>query len=160
MARPAPGTKLMAPARMRSGTRLRRRICAARGTAVPVAGGEHAGARRDRSAPWLAGRASGKYDPRARRSRRLQGMASVSSRQNRRGAVVFAGDATAIDPADSHPARREMLLVFKAFLAIQWGDPADVKLFARQALDELGDSASFFRAYALSFLGQAQNSFR
>ena len=53
-----------------------------------------------------------------------------------------------------------MLLVFKAFLAIQWGDTADVKLFARQALDELGDSASFFRAYALSFLGQAQRLFR
>lgn len=61
-----------------------------------------------------------------------------------------------IDRADAHPARREMLLVFKAFLAIHWGDPADVKRYARQALDELGDSSSFFRAYALSFLGQAQ----
>jgi hypothetical protein len=27
-----------------------------------------------------------------------------------------------VDPADSHPARREMLLVFKAFLASQWGN--------------------------------------
>ena len=71
-------------------------------------------------------------------------------------AQSYSPAAGAIDPADSHPARREMLLVFKAFLAIQWGDTADVKLFARQALDELGDSASFFRAYALSFLGQAQ----
>ena len=87
-------------------------------------------------APRLAGCASGKYDPRPRRPRRLQGMASVSSRQNRRGAVVFAGD-DGVDPADAHPARREMLLVFQAFLAIQWGETADVKLFARQALDEL-----------------------
>jgi LuxR family maltose regulon positive regulatory protein len=71
-------------------------------------------------------------------------------------AQSYSTAVSAIDRADSHPARREMLLVFKAFLAIHWGDPADVKLFARQALDELGDSASFFRAYALSFLGQAQ----
>ena len=71
-------------------------------------------------------------------------------------AQSYSPAVNAIDPADAHPARREMMLVFKAFLAIHWGDPADVKRFARQALDELGDSASFFRAYALSFLGQAQ----
>jgi LuxR family maltose regulon positive regulatory protein len=62
----------------------------------------------------------------------------------------------AIDATESNPARRGMMLVFKAFLAVHWGDPADVKRFAQQALDELGESASFFRAYALSFLGQSQ----
>lgn len=71
-------------------------------------------------------------------------------------AQSYSPTVDSIDPAGSHPARSEMLLVFKAFLAIHWGDPADVKRFARQALDEFGDSASFFRAYALSFLGQAQ----
>jgi LuxR family maltose regulon positive regulatory protein len=71
-------------------------------------------------------------------------------------AQKYSPDADAIDTADSKAPRREMMLVFRAFLATHWGDPADVKQYARQALDELGDSASFFRAYALSFLGQAQ----
>jgi LuxR family maltose regulon positive regulatory protein len=61
----------------------------------------------------------------------------------------------AIDATESNPARRGMMLVFKAFLAVHWGDSADVKRFAQQALEELGDSASFFRAYALSFLGHS-----
>jgi LuxR family maltose regulon positive regulatory protein len=71
-------------------------------------------------------------------------------------AQAYSPAASAVDPANAHPAQREMLLVFKAFLANQWGNPADVRLFAKQALDELGDSGSFFRVYALSFLGQAQ----
>jgi LuxR family maltose regulon positive regulatory protein len=72
-------------------------------------------------------------------------------------AQSYASAVNAIGPLESSPARRGMMLVFKAFLAVQGGEAADVKRYAEQALAELGDSASFFRAYALSFPpGQAQ----
>ena len=71
-------------------------------------------------------------------------------------AQSYASSVNAVELSESSPARRGMMLVFKAFLAVHWGEPADVKRYAEQALAELGDSASFFRAYALSFLGQAQ----
>ena len=52
--------------------------------------------------------------------------------------------------------RRGMLAAIHAYIALSWGDPRDSVTFAKQALVQLGDSASFFRVYAHSLLGQAQ----
>lgn len=52
--------------------------------------------------------------------------------------------------------RRGMLAAIHAYIALSWGDPHDTVALAKQALQRLGDSASFFRVYALSLLGQAQ----
>ena len=54
------------------------------------------------------------------------------------------------------PKRRGMLAAIHAYIALSWGDPRDAVVNARHALDWLGESASFFRVYAHSLLGQAQ----
>jgi len=54
------------------------------------------------------------------------------------------------------PIRRGMLSTIHAYITLNWGDPREAVSFARQALDQLGSGASFFRIYALSMLGQAQ----
>jgi len=48
------------------------------------------------------------------------------------------------------------LLSFQAFLALNWSDPKEAIPLANQALERLGDEASFFHAYVLCLLGQAQ----
>lgn len=59
--------------------------------------------------------------------------------------------------SDHEPlARRGMLAAIHAYIALSWGDPRDAVRFATLALERLGDSASFFRVYAHSLLGQAQ----
>jgi ATP/maltotriose-dependent transcriptional regulator MalT len=60
---------------------------------------------------------------------------------------------------DSEPTAGDdgMLFAFQAYLALNWGDTADAIPLAEKALRHLGDSASFFRVYALNLLGQAQS---
>ncbi|HTS23987.1 MAG TPA: LuxR C-terminal-related transcriptional regulator [Casimicrobiaceae bacterium] len=48
------------------------------------------------------------------------------------------------------------LLSFQAFLALNWSDPREAIPLANQALQRLGDEGSFFHAYVLCLLGQAQ----
>jgi LuxR family maltose regulon positive regulatory protein len=71
-------------------------------------------------------------------------------------AQVYSELAQAIAHADAPAPQRGMLCALQAYLTLNWGDPKDAIPLARQALELLGDSASFFRVYALSFLGQAQ----
>ncbi|TMH37914.1 MAG: helix-turn-helix transcriptional regulator [Betaproteobacteria bacterium] len=49
------------------------------------------------------------------------------------------------------------LLSFQAFLALNWSDPQEAIPLAEQALQRLGDEASFFHAYVLCMMGQAQS---
>ena len=59
--------------------------------------------------------------------------------------------------SESDPTkRRGMLATIHAYIALSWGDHRDVLVFAKQAVKLLDDSASFFRIYAYSLLGQAQ----
>ena len=48
------------------------------------------------------------------------------------------------------------LMAFRAFLAINRGDPKEAVVLSQNALDELRESQSFFRTCALSLLGHAQ----
>jgi LuxR family maltose regulon positive regulatory protein len=50
-----------------------------------------------------------------------------------------------------------MLLAFQAYLAHNRDDPVQAMLLAQQAVEQFGVTKSFFRVYALSFLGQAQS---
>jgi LuxR family maltose regulon positive regulatory protein len=67
----------------------------------------------------------------------------------------YAAAATAQQPPDASPLQQGMLLAFRAFLAINRGEPARAVQLAQAALTLLGDTESFFRTTALSHLGQA-----
>ena len=71
-------------------------------------------------------------------------------------AQPYAKLARALDSKDDPSERRGMLASIHAYIALSWGDPRDAVSYAQQALKLLGDSASFFRVYAHSLLGQAQ----
>ena len=70
-------------------------------------------------------------------------------------AQPYAALALELESPDEPLKRRGMLAAIHAYIALSWGDPRDAVTFARQALERLGDSASFFRVYAHSLLGQA-----
>ena len=57
---------------------------------------------------------------------------------------------------DDPPLQRGTLLGFRAYLAINRGEPSQALKFAQEALTLLGDTESFYRTTALSHLGQAQ----
>jgi LuxR family transcriptional regulator, maltose regulon positive regulatory protein len=57
---------------------------------------------------------------------------------------------------DDPPLQRGTLLGFRAYLAINRGEPTQAVKFAQEALTLLGDTESFYRTTALSHLGQAQ----
>jgi LuxR family maltose regulon positive regulatory protein len=67
----------------------------------------------------------------------------------------YAAAATARQQSDASPLQQGMLLAFQAFLAINQGEPARAVQLAQAALTLLNDTESFFRATALSHLGQA-----
>lgn len=64
--------------------------------------------------------------------------------------------ARSIEDDDTPPAHRATVQTFEAFLAINRGDPRSALPLAREALQQLSDSQTFFRACALSLLGHAQ----
>ncbi len=68
----------------------------------------------------------------------------------------YSGLAHAVEDNESPATDRGMLLAFRAFLAINRGDPRRAMPLAQEALQQLGDSETFFRACALSLLGHAQ----
>jgi LuxR family transcriptional regulator, maltose regulon positive regulatory protein len=68
----------------------------------------------------------------------------------------YSGLAHAVENNESPAADRGMLLAFRAFLAINRGDPRRAMPVAQEALRLFGDSETFFRACALSLLGHAQ----
>jgi LuxR family maltose regulon positive regulatory protein len=72
------------------------------------------------------------------------------------GAEEYAAAAAAAERPDDPPVQRGMLLGFRAYLAINRGEPAQAVALGQQALTLLGDTKSFFRTTALSHLGQAQ----
>jgi LuxR family maltose regulon positive regulatory protein len=63
--------------------------------------------------------------------------------------------ARQLERDDDPPKRRGMLAVIHAYIALSWGDPREAVVNARHAIEWLGDSASLFRVYAHSLLGQA-----
>ncbi len=67
----------------------------------------------------------------------------------------YAAAATTQQRSDASPLQQGMLLAFRAFLAINRGEPARAVQLAQAALTLLGDTESFFRTTALSHLGQA-----
>lgn len=71
-------------------------------------------------------------------------------------AQTYSALADAAEQSDASPARRGMLLAFRAYLALNWAEPKDAISLAQQALDQLGDGTSFFHPYALCLMGQAQ----
>jgi LuxR family maltose regulon positive regulatory protein len=71
-------------------------------------------------------------------------------------AEPYATIARDLESENDPLQRRGMLAAIHAYIALNWGDPRDAAVFAKLALQRLGDSASFFRVYALSLLGQAQ----
>lgn len=71
-------------------------------------------------------------------------------------AETYATLARELESEDEPLKRRGMLAAIHAYIALSWGDPQDAVASAKLALERLGDSASFFRVYALSLLGQAQ----
>ena len=71
-------------------------------------------------------------------------------------AQPYAQLARQLERDDDPPKRRGMLAAIHAYIALSWGDPRDAVVNARHALEWLGASASFFRVYAHSLLGQAQ----
>jgi LuxR family maltose regulon positive regulatory protein len=70
-------------------------------------------------------------------------------------AQPYAQLARQLERNDDPPKRRGMLAVIHAYIALSWGDPREAVVNARHALEWLGESASFFRVYAHSLLGQA-----
>jgi LuxR family maltose regulon positive regulatory protein len=73
-------------------------------------------------------------------------------------AKSYAALAREVNHVAAPMAQRAMLYTFQAYLAINWGAPVEAIPAAKQALELLQESQSFFRVYALSFLGQAQNA--
>ena len=71
-------------------------------------------------------------------------------------AQPYADLARDLETEDEPLRRRGMLAAIHAYIALSWGDPREAVAHAKQALFCLGDSASFFRVYAHSLLGQAQ----
>jgi LuxR family maltose regulon positive regulatory protein len=71
-------------------------------------------------------------------------------------AEEYAAAATKTLRPDDPAVQRGMLLGFRAYLAINRGDPAQAVKLGQEALQLLGDTKSFFRTTALSHLGQAQ----
>lgn len=71
-------------------------------------------------------------------------------------AQVYSQLARILAHTDAPAPQQGMLLALQAYLTLNWGTPKDAIPLALQALAQLGDSPSFFRAYAMSFLGQAQ----
>ncbi len=71
-------------------------------------------------------------------------------------AEPYARIARDLESRNDPLQRRGMLAAIHAYIALNWGDPRDASVSAKLALQCLGDSASFFRIYALSLLGQAQ----
>ena len=72
------------------------------------------------------------------------------------GAEEYAAAATRNQREDDPPVQRGALLGFRAYLAINRGEPAQAIPLGQEALALLGDTRSFFRTTALSHLGQAQ----
>jgi LuxR family transcriptional regulator, maltose regulon positive regulatory protein len=72
------------------------------------------------------------------------------------GAEEYAAAAARTERSDDPPVQRGMLLGFRAYLAINRGEPAQAVRLGQEALTLLGDTKSFFRTTALSHLGQAQ----
>ena len=72
------------------------------------------------------------------------------------GAEEYAAAAAHTERPDDPPVQRGMLLGFRAYLAINRGEPAQAVALGQQALTLLGETKSFFRTTALSHLGQAQ----
>ena len=71
-------------------------------------------------------------------------------------AQPYARLAHEMETPDEPLRRRGMLATIHTYISLSWADPRDAVAYAKQALEWLGDSASFFRVYALSLLGQAQ----
>jgi LuxR family transcriptional regulator, maltose regulon positive regulatory protein len=71
-------------------------------------------------------------------------------------AEEYAAAATKTQRPDDPAVQRGMLLGFRAYLAINRGDPQQAVQLGQEALSLLGDTKSFFRTTALSHLGQAQ----
>lgn len=71
-------------------------------------------------------------------------------------AQPYAQLARELESEDEPLKRRGMLAAIHAYIALSWGNPHDAVRFAKQALERLGDTASFFRVYSHSLLGQAQ----
>ena len=71
-------------------------------------------------------------------------------------AEAYSAPAHTAEHADIPPTHQATLLAFQAFLAINRGNPEQAVALARQALDELRESGSFFHTCALSLLGHAQ----
>jgi LuxR family maltose regulon positive regulatory protein len=72
------------------------------------------------------------------------------------GAEEYAAAAMHTERPEDPPVQRGMLLGFRAYLAINRGEPAQAIALGQAALQLLGDTKSFFRTTALSHLGQAQ----
>ena len=73
-----------------------------------------------------------------------------------RESETYSSIAHSIQDDDTPSAHRATMQTFEAFLAINRGDPRSALPLARQALEQLSDSQTFFRACALSLLGHAQ----
>jgi LuxR family transcriptional regulator, maltose regulon positive regulatory protein len=71
-------------------------------------------------------------------------------------AEEYSGLAHAVEDNDRALTDRGMLLAFRAFLAINRGEPRRAMPLAQEALQQLGHSETFFRACAVSLLGHAQ----
>jgi LuxR family maltose regulon positive regulatory protein len=71
-------------------------------------------------------------------------------------AEEYAAAAIKTQRPDDPAVERGMLLGFRAYLAINRGEPAQAVALGQEALALLGDTKSFFRTTALSHLGQAQ----
>lgn len=71
-------------------------------------------------------------------------------------AEAYSPSAHTAEHADIPSTHQATLLAFQAFLAINRGNPEKAVALARQALDELRESGSFFHTCALSLLGHAQ----
>ncbi|HYV03874.1 MAG TPA: LuxR C-terminal-related transcriptional regulator [Blastocatellia bacterium] len=71
-------------------------------------------------------------------------------------AETYATQAAQNQRRDDPPVQRGMLLSFRAYLAINRGEPAEAVRLAEEALMLLSGTESFYRTTALSHLGQAQ----
>src|SRR5262249_33693472 len=72
-------------------------------------------------------------------------------------AETYAAFARPDERASEPALHLGKLLSFQAFLALNWSDPREAIPLAEQALQRLGDEASFFHAYVLCMLGQARD---
>ena len=70
-------------------------------------------------------------------------------------AETYATLAQPQGEAPRTPQQAGISLALRSFLALNWSEPQDTLPLARQALDEL-DDGTFFHAYALCLMGQAQ----